>query len=153
MEIDIIYVFVRRTIIPLIHQGFFSPVSGKRLSYMVSHVLFFLTTDLFQQPCISFTWKLSLSFLCTNLGLFPLEHILCCIEFKDDSKTKTYCFNKKHQWAIMEILKITKCVLENRHYCFMRFGILELRNRVTLNDVTLRVSNSKIYIEILLSSY
>ena len=39
----------------------------------------------------------------------------------------------------------------------MRFGILELRNRVTKpstqKDVTLRVTNSKIFIEILLSSY
>ena len=33
-----------------------------------------------------------------------------------------------------------------------RFGILELRNRVTQNDVTLRVTNSKIFMEIL-SSY
>ena len=30
---------------------------------------------------------------------------------------------------------------------------IELRNRVTQNDVTLRVANSKIFIEILLSSY
>ena len=30
---------------------------------------------------------------------------------------------------------------------------IELRNRVTQNDVTLRVTNSKIFIEILLSSY
>ena len=35
----------------------------------------------------------------------------------------------------------------------MRFGILELRNRVTQNDVTLRVTNSETFIEILLSSY
>ena len=39
----------------------------------------------------------------------------------------------------------------------LRFGILELRNRVTnrvtQNDVTLRVTNSKLFIEILLSSY
>ena len=34
-----------------------------------------------------------------------------------------------------------------------RFGILELHNRVTQNDVTLRVTNSKTFIEILLSSY
>ena len=30
---------------------------------------------------------------------------------------------------------------------------IELRNRVTQNDVALRVGNSKIFIEILLSSY
>ena len=30
---------------------------------------------------------------------------------------------------------------------------IELRNPVTQNDVTLRVANSKIFIEILLSSY
>ena len=30
---------------------------------------------------------------------------------------------------------------------------IELRNRVTQNDVTLRVTNSEIFIEILLSSY
>ena len=35
----------------------------------------------------------------------------------------------------------------------MRFVILELRNRVTQNDATLRVTNSEIFIEILLSSY
>ena len=34
-----------------------------------------------------------------------------------------------------------------------RFGILELRNRVMQNDVTLRVTNSKTFTEILLSSY
>ena len=34
-----------------------------------------------------------------------------------------------------------------------RFVILELRNRVTQNDITLRVMNSKIFIEILLWSY
>ena len=34
-----------------------------------------------------------------------------------------------------------------------RIGILELQNRVTQNDVTLRVNNSNIFIEILLSSY
>ena len=34
-----------------------------------------------------------------------------------------------------------------------RFGILELRNRVPQNDVTFRVTNSKIFIEIPLSSY
>ena len=33
------------------------------------------------------------------------------------------------------------------------FGILELRNQVTQNNVTLQVSNSKIFTEILLSSY
>ena len=36
---------------------------------------------------------------------------------------------------------------------FMRFGILELQNGVTRNDVTLRVINSKIFIEILLLSF
>ena len=35
----------------------------------------------------------------------------------------------------------------------MRFENLELRNQVTQNDVTLRVTNLKIFIEILLSSY
>ena len=30
---------------------------------------------------------------------------------------------------------------------------IELQNQVTQNDVTLRVTNSKIFIEILLSSY
>ena len=30
----------------------------------------------------------------------------------------------------------------------LRFGILELRNRVTKNDVTLRVTNSRIFTEI-----
>ena len=30
---------------------------------------------------------------------------------------------------------------------------LELQNRVTQNDVTLRLTNSKIFIEILLSNY
>ena len=35
----------------------------------------------------------------------------------------------------------------------MRFEILELRNQVTQNDATLRVTNSEIFIEILLSSY
>ena len=34
----------------------------------------------------------------------------------------------------------------------MRFGIIELRNRVTQNDVTLRVTNSSKFTEILLSS-
>ena len=34
-----------------------------------------------------------------------------------------------------------------------RFGILELPNRVTQNDVTLRVTNSEIFIEILFPSY
>ena len=34
-----------------------------------------------------------------------------------------------------------------------RIGILELRNGVTQNDVTIRVTNSKIFIEIFLSSY
>ena len=37
-------------------------------------------------------------------------------------------------------------------YIYM-FGILELRKRVTQNDVTLRVYTSKMFIEILLSSY
>ena len=35
----------------------------------------------------------------------------------------------------------------------LRFRILELRNRVLQNDVTLRVTNSKMFIEIILSSY
>ena len=35
----------------------------------------------------------------------------------------------------------------------MRFGILELQNRVTQNDVTLRVTYSKIFTEILILSY
>ena len=35
----------------------------------------------------------------------------------------------------------------------LRFRILELQNRVTQNDVTLWVTNSKFFIEILLSSY
>ena len=34
-----------------------------------------------------------------------------------------------------------------------RFGILELRNRVSQNQVTFQVTNSKIFIEILLSTY
>ena len=33
------------------------------------------------------------------------------------------------------------------------FGILELQNRVTQNDVTLRLTNSKFFIKISLSSY
>ena len=33
---------------------------------------------------------------------------------------------------------------------FQRFGILELQNRVTQNDVTLQVTNSKMFTEILL---
>ena len=35
----------------------------------------------------------------------------------------------------------------------LMFGILEVRNRVTQNDFTLRVTNSEIFKEILLSSY
>ena len=35
----------------------------------------------------------------------------------------------------------------------LRFGTLELQNRVTQNDVKLRVNNSKAFTEILLSSY
>ena len=35
----------------------------------------------------------------------------------------------------------------------LRFGILELRNRVKQNDVKLRVTNSKMFVEIPLSSY
>ena len=34
-----------------------------------------------------------------------------------------------------------------------RFGILELQNRVTQNEVTLRFINSKTFTEILFSSY
>ena len=34
-----------------------------------------------------------------------------------------------------------------------RFGILELRNRVSQNQVTFQVANSKNFIEILLSTY
>ena len=34
-----------------------------------------------------------------------------------------------------------------------RFGILELRNRVSQNQVTFQVTNSKIFIEIPLSTY
>ena len=37
-------------------------------------------------------------------------------------------------------------------YIKMRFGIIELQNRVTQNDVTLRVTNSNKFTEILLSS-
>ena len=37
-----------------------------------------------------------------------------------------------------------------RVFClFQEFGILELRNRVTQNDATLRVTNSKTFIDIL----
>ena len=39
------------------------------------------------------------------------------------------------------------------HIILPRFGILELRNRVVQNDVTLWVTNSKRFIEILFSSY
>ena len=39
------------------------------------------------------------------------------------------------------------------HLPFRRFGILKLQNRFMQNDVTPRVTNSKIFIEILLSSY
>ena len=35
----------------------------------------------------------------------------------------------------------------------LRFGTLDLQNRVTQNDVKLRVNNSKAFTEILLSSY
>ena len=35
----------------------------------------------------------------------------------------------------------------------LRFGILELRNRVTENDVPLGVTNSKMFREVLFSSY
>ena len=42
---------------------------------------------------------------------------------------------------------------KNDENCFLlRFGILVLPNRITQNDVTLRVTDSKIFIEILLSS-
>ena len=38
-------------------------------------------------------------------------------------------------------------------YFVTRFGILDLQNRVTQNDVKLRVTNSKMFTEIFLSSY
>ena len=53
---------------------------------------------------------------------------------------------------------IADYTLQGTHIIFVisklkRFGTLELRNRVTQNDVTLRETNSKIFGEILLSSY
>ena len=50
-----------------------------------------------------------------------------------------------------------KCILAIFiiEYCGSEFSSYEteLQNRVTQNDVTLRVTNSKMFIEILLSSY
>ena len=63
----------------------------------------------------------------------------------------------------MPRFNVNECLFRLRMLYFMvtlpiilvitRFGILDLRNRVTQNDVTPRVTNSKFFIEILLSSY
>ena len=45
------------------------------------------------------------------------------------------------------------CTFKKACPLIMRFGILEWQNRVTQNDVTLQVTNSKIFKEILLSSH
>ena len=49
------------------------------------------------------------------------------------------------------LIKETCNQLINSH--LMRFGILKLKNRVTQNDVTLQVINSKFFTGILFSSY
>ena len=48
-------------------------------------------------------------------------------------------------------LKYPKYLIENREKWGSEFSIYEIeaRNRVTKNDITLRVTNSKIFIEIL----
>ena len=59
-------------------------------------------------------------------------------------ETIIYLLYNLHDYTFNFILEI----------CFIpSFGILELRNRVTQNDVTLQVTNSEIFIEALLSCY
>ena len=55
-------------------------------------------------------------------------------------------------YSIANVCSLTN---ESIGYCWnlMMFGILELLNWVTQNEVTLRVTNSKVFIEILVSSY
>ena len=52
-----------------------------------------------------------------------------------------------------KVLDIVKTLIFYIIMSFWRFRILELQNRVMQNDVTLRVINSKLLIEIVLSSY
>ena len=58
------------------------------------------------------------------------------------------------KYLFLRILIIWKHFCELLSIIFvMNFAKIQLRNRVMQNDVTLRVSNSKIFTEILLSSY
>ena len=59
--------------------------------------------------------------------------------------------NRDIVWLAYHQGKVFERFLKNAK--FTRFGIPELRNRVMQNDVTLRVTKSNIFIEILLSSY
>ena len=70
--------------------------------------------------------------------------------------TKMRIINKRYQSNAVHTFWGTSSASALRYFGvdhLWRFGILELRNWVTQNDVTLRVTNSKVFTEILLSSY
>ena len=67
---------------------------------------------------------------------------------KLDRHSKLECFEKASNFKTFKLF----WNISYRGSEFLSFEI-ELRNRVTQNDVTLRVTDSKIFIEILFSSY
>ena len=77
--------------------------------------------------------------------------------FQSRSQNKaTASTNTKSEAIILQFPTRTTNKLDScSHHITLikRFGTLELQNRVTQNGITLRVTNSKMFIEIFLSSY